>query len=199
VKGVDYSDFGIKQHNKALIDEFIAGDIYENLTVLYHKKEQFNLIWLDNVLEHVLDPLDLLNRCYGLCRNKGYLIIEVPNDFSSTQRELKKQEFIKEDYWIAVPDHISYFNREGLINLAKDARWQHVKTISDFPIEFNLFNPNANYKNDHSKGKGAHIQRMKIENMLHGISIDKTNHLYEIMADLGLGRQITGIFKKQNF
>ena len=160
------------------------------------ENRKFDLVWLGNVLEHVLDPLQLLIDCYNIASDKGLLLIEVPNDFSKLQLELKKQKLIDKDFWVLSPDHISYFNKEGLINICKKANWNTEKIIADFPIDFNLFNPNANYVMDKKAGKGAHLQRIRINNLMHQISIEKTNKYYEALADFGMGRQITAICKK---
>lgn len=196
ILGLDFSVHGLATHNPHIEKYVISGDIYDNLKILEEKKSKFDLIWLDNVLEHVLDPLQLLVDCYNLTSENGLLIIEVPNDFSKLQLELKEQKFIDRDFWVVSPDHISYFNKEGLINICKKADWNVEKIIADFPIDFNLFNPNANYIVDKKTGKGAHLQRIKIGNLMHQISVAKANKFYEALADLGLGRQIIAVFKK---
>lgn len=196
VLGLDFSNFGLLNHNQRSKKNIIVGDIYENMRILQNNGAKFDLIWLDNVLEHVLDPLKLLNNCYNLASDGGVLLIEVPNDFSKLQMELKKQKKIKKNFWVVSPDHISYFNKEGIINICKKANWKNEKIVADFPIDFNLFNPNANYESDKKTGKGAHLQRIKVDNLMHKISAEKTNTFYEALGNLGLGRQIIAIFKK---
>jgi hypothetical protein len=49
----------------------------------------------------------------------------------------------------------------------------------------------------HPEVKASHRARLKIENMLHRISIPKTADLYEKMAEMGLGRNITGYYVKR--
>jgi 2-polyprenyl-3-methyl-5-hydroxy-6-metoxy-1,4-benzoquinol methylase len=196
ILGLDFSKFGLSAHNPHLEKYMMSGDIYHNLKTLKAGRERFDLIWLDNVLEHVLDPLKLLVDCHDLTSDTGLLIVEVPNDFSKLQAELKKLKMIKKDFWVTSPDHISYFNKEGLINICRKAGWNNKKTISDFPIDFNLFNPNSNYIENEKTGNGAHLQRVRIDNLMHRISAEKTNKYYEALADLGLGRQIIAIFKK---
>lgn len=196
VMGLDFSKFGLMTHNPNMEKQFIDGDLYDNIKTLKAKKDKFDLIWAGNILEHVLDPMQLLINCYDLASKNGILMIEVPNDFSTIQIELKKRKLINNDYWIILPDHISYFNKEGLVNICSKANWRIKKIITDFPIDFNLFNPNANYVVNKKNGKGAHLQRLQIDNLMHRISIKKTNKFYEAMADLGLGRSIIGIFKK---
>lgn len=196
VKGVDYSKHGIEMHNPDCLEDFEAGDIYDNLNEIVKNNVNFDLIWLDNVLEHVIEPLDLIRTCHLLCKKGGLLIIEVPNDFSKVQNQLKDESLVEKDYWVALPDHLSYFNLKGLKNLVEEANWIHYDSIADFPIEFNLFNPNANYVKDKSKGKGSHLQRLKVENLMNNISVEKTIEIYRILAQMGLGRQIISVFFK---
>ena len=111
--GLDYSRFGCQAHNPACLDDLIVGDIYESLSRLRREKRRFELILLDNVLEHVLDPLALLLDLRELTAPGGVLVIEVPNDCSPLQLHLLEKGEISRPFWVAVPDHISYFNRRG--------------------------------------------------------------------------------------
>ncbi len=194
ILGCDYSDFGIKAHNPEYVNDVLSGDVNEHLTMLASEKKRFDVIWLDNVLEHVLNPLHLLQLCKRLIYDTGLLIIEVPNDFSELQQKLYEHKMINCRYWIAVPDHISYFNKEGLINICNEAGWFHQTILSDFPIDFNLSNPHSNYVENKTTGRGAHQQRVFLDNLFHGISIEGTNKLYQALADMGLGRQVIGVF-----
>lgn len=194
VTGCDFSDFGIKTHNPDCMQNMLVGDIYEHLSALTKAGKLFDVIWLDNVLEHVLNPLELLVMCRKLSTPNGILIIEVPNDFSTLQNHLLENNLIDNQFWIAIPDHVSYFNKAGLINICEEARWEGFRFLSDFPIDFNLANPEANYILDRKKGKAAHQQRVMLDNLFHQISPEGANNLYEAFADLGLGRQIIGIF-----
>ena len=64
--GLDYSSFGCASQNPAVQEHLIAGDIYESLRGLVSSGQHFDLILLDNVLEHVLDPSELLVELRGL-------------------------------------------------------------------------------------------------------------------------------------
>ncbi|MEM7102971.1 MAG: class I SAM-dependent methyltransferase [Bacteroidota bacterium] len=195
VTGLDYSDFGCRMINPDCVDNLIQGDVDQNISQLLEKGEKFDLIWLDNVLEHLIDPLKTLQEVKALTNPSGALVIEVPNDFSIVQNALLESEFIDDPFWIVSPDHISYFNKKGLINLCDAAGWDHKMIIGDFPIDFFLFNNFSNYKKQKETGKQAHKARIEIENLLHELPTDKVNHFYHAMADLGIGRQLIGFFK----
>lgn len=196
VLGLDFSVYGCQRHNPGCTAFLKPGDIEISLEQLGNEKELFDVIWLDNVLEHIVDPLFLLKKCKRVCDTDGILLIEVPNDFSLLQQHLYEQGQINEPFWVAAPDHINYFNQEGLIKLCQEAGWQHLDTIGDFPIDWNLFNINTNYVLDKSKGKSCHHARVNLENYLFSLSVEKTNNLYRCLAELGLGRQIISFFRK---
>lgn len=196
VTGLDFSEYGCQAQNPEMLKHIIIGDINENIDKI-EDREKFDVIWLDNVLEHVLEPLDLLKKCKKLIANKGMLVIDVPNDFSVIQRHLLERGHITKSFWIAVPDHISYFNQEGLVAICKEAGWSCGQIMGDFPIDIFLFNEDTNYVADKNKGKNCHKARVAVENLLHGISPLKANELYRIMAEMGLGRCITGFFHNE--
>lgn len=197
VQGLDFSEEGCRNHNPDYVKYISFGDISDNIENLIVNKKKFDIIWIDNVLEHVLSPLSLLEKCYELANKGGILVIEVPNDFSIVQKQLLKSRHINKEFWVAIPDHLSYFNKEGLVAVCEAAEWTLLEVIGDFPIDFNLFNPRSNYIQNGEVGRSCHLARVEIENLLHSISVEKTNMLYKAFADLGLGRQLIGFFRKE--
>lgn len=195
VLGADHSDFALKQHHPDYAGHFECGGFMEVLTRLEQRGDRFTVVWLDNVLEHVRDPLALLQSCARVTAPGGLLLVDVPNDFSNLQMTAVQNGLTPDQFWVALPDHLSYFNVAGLRSLAAEAGWQHCRTVSDFPIDFNLFNPQANYVEDRSRGKGAHKQRQSLDRLFVSISEEKTLDLYEALANMGLGRSINSVFK----
>ncbi len=195
VLGTDHSDFALRQHHPAYLDRFLPGGFLDVLERLQAGERRFDVIWLDNVLEHVRDPLRLLQACARVARPGGLLLVDVPNDFSRLQTEAVAAGLAPDRFWVAVPDHLSYFNAAGLQSLAQEAGWEHRRTVSDFPIDFNLLNPAANYVQDRARGPAAHRQRQALDRLFVSISAAKTLHLYEALADMGLGRSINAVFQ----
>ncbi|MNB88557.1 putative S-adenosylmethionine-dependent methyltransferase [compost metagenome] len=196
VKGLEHSQYSCSIHNPKMLPFLVEGRPEGALKKLITENNKFDVILLDNVLEHLKDPLEILEYCYFLLSEQGVLVIEVPNDFSIVQKRLLDKGCISEEFWVVIPDHISYFNKDGLTNLCSDAKLDCIDVISDYAIDFDLFNPNSNYKADPALGPGSHRARIEIENMLHSISAEKTNKLYRIYAELGIGRQIIGFYRK---
>jgi len=196
--GMDFSDHGCLVNNPEQLSSLLVGDIYTNIQGLMTKGKKFDVILLDNVLEHVIDPYEMLENIRGVISDDGLLIVEVPNDFSITQKQLLDEEYVSREYWVAPPDHLSYFNKEGLEALAVDVGWSVETTFTAYPIDFNLFNESTNFVENSNVGKGCHHARVAIENMLHSISVEKTIKLYESMADLGIGREIIMILSSRH-
>ena len=196
VLGMDFSDDAIRRHNPVFVDRFIQGDFLKGLETFREQGNMFNVLWLDNVLEHVIEPLGLMKLCHDVTLPGGIIMVDVPNDFSVLQQEARTQGAIDRDFWVALPDHLSYFNATGLRHLAEAAGWEYCRTVSDFPIDFNLLHPAANYVMDRSVGRPAHLQRVRLTNLFARISVEKTLDLYQALADMELGRSINAVFRK---
>lgn len=194
--GLDYSDHGCRKHNPECLPNLVVGDIYENIDRLKAEKSCYDLIVLDNVLEHVPDPLTLLVQLHPLLATRGALVIEVPNDFSALQGHLLEHSYVSRPFWVVAPDHISYFNRDGLIALCREAGWVERDFLGDYPIDLCLLNAATNYIENKTAGKPCHQARVAAENLFHDISPEKTIELYRALATLGLGRQIIAFFQK---
>jgi SAM-dependent methyltransferase len=195
VTGLDYSGFGCKKFNPDCLDNLMIGDIYGNLKSLISQGRKYDLVFLDNVLEHVLDPEGLVNVLKKVMMPSGILAVDVPNDYSILQKYLLDKKYVDHAYWHAIPDHLSYFDKAGLENLFQQNGWISVMTLADFPIDWNLVNPNSNYIVDKSKGKACHRARIEMENLFHTQPIEKVINFYKAMAEMGLGRSIIGYFK----
>jgi len=117
VTGLDFSNFGVKRHYPDLLPDVIIGDIYESLDKLIENKEKFSLVVLDNVLEHVLSPSNLLKKIRLLLEEENVdsgILVRVPNDFSVLQSFLTTEKIVNKQYWVTQPDHLNYFNVKSL-------------------------------------------------------------------------------------
>jgi len=195
VLGLDFSSFGCKKFNPECLDNLIVGNVYQNLNELIAKGIKFDVVWVDNVLEHVIDPDALINDFKKIISPSGILVIDVPNDFSLIQNYVFDKGYIHNKYWVVVPDHLSYFSKNSLENLLNSNGWESVICLGDYPIDWNLLNANTNYVADKTKGKSCHRERIEFENLIHTMPMDKVVDFYRSMCDLGLGRLITGFFK----
>jgi 2-polyprenyl-3-methyl-5-hydroxy-6-metoxy-1,4-benzoquinol methylase len=191
VLGLDYSEYAIQSHNPDMLAYFHQCDIIAYNRQLIEKKAKFDIISIDNVLEHVIDPVGLLRDVWELLAVQGVLRIQVPNDFSVCQEELLRLRKVNRSYSVYIPEHLSYFNFESLKKLLKELNFRVITIMGDYPIEFYLFNEKTNYVRDRSVGKYCNESRVLTENFLYQANFKKTIKLYEVMGEIGIGRQMT--------
>lgn len=197
VLGVDFSNFASKRHNPEIQDKVEVNDPDTAVENFIQDGKKFDLIWLDNVLEHSPTPEQLLKNLSQIANDNAYIFIEVPNDYSMIQKELQDRKMIQSNYWEAPPEHLSYFNLAALKKLCTSCDWSFVSGIADFPIDIFLLNKASNYNLDPSVGKNAHRARMIFELMLDQQDFDEVLEFYEAMLNIGLGREIAAVFVKE--
>ncbi|MBD2768034.1 class I SAM-dependent methyltransferase [Hymenobacter sp. BT664] len=196
VLGLDFSSFSLEKFQPALRAHLRTGDLYEELDKLVEAGTQFDVLWLDNVLEHVLEPAELLRQCRALVKPQGVLMVDVPNDFSALQQHLLDTGKIDRPFWVVLPDHLSYFNHNGLRNLAAATGWHVAKVLADQPIDLNLLNPATNYIMNRELGKAAHQARLEQDNfLLQTAPLVAVATYYEGLAGVGLGRSIVAFLQ----
>ena len=195
LKLVDFSDFGLNSQNPHLLKFFEKSSIDDFLRSAVNSKDNFDLINLDNVLEHVIDPISLLNMLKNIMDENTILRIEVPNDFSPMQADLLKRELTTET-WVTIPEHLSYFGVNSLQNLVNDKGFNIISTQMNFPVEIFLYNRNSNYSVDKTLGKSAHFARLNIFNHLVEINLNGLIEYAEASSLLQLGRTIVLYVRK---
>ena len=195
LRGNDYPPVGLEpdidrqkvalQQGLTVFNTTLEG--YVNLDVLpdMTKQSNFNAILLINVLEHMIDPVETLKLVRGLLRPQGVVCIKVPNDFSPLQ--LVAQEYLgKEPWWIAVPEHLNYFDFQSLRSLLEQLGFEILYTQGDFPMEVFLFMEGKDYTDDREVGFPCHQDRIRFETTLPSPIRRK---LYQVLGEAGIGRQ----------
>ncbi len=195
VAGLDFSRAGVEQINPDCAHLVEQGDVFRLLEAKTAAAEQHDLVWLGNVLEHVLDPVGLLQSLRQLVSANGLLVVTVPNDGSAYQEALLGSGAIPERFWIAVPDHISYFTADSLRHTAAATGWQCLALQGDFPIDLFLAHPGSNYVADRTRGPAAHQARLQLEQLVGQSGLDAANRFYSALADVGLGRNMTAYLR----
>lgn len=156
----------------------------------FNLDKKFDVALLINVLEHVLNPektiLEIKNK---LLNKDGILVIDVPNEFNVLQTTAN-QHYGLNDWWVAPPGHINYFDLSSLTKLLKKNGYKILKAEASFPLEcFLLFGDN--YVKDNKIGAITHKKRMTFEKtFLQTGQFIKLTKLYESFAKIGIGRQI---------
>lgn len=191
VKGIDFSKAAIEQMNPTFAALAEQGDVFQLLATYIRADDSYDVVWLGNVLEHVLEPIKLLRSLRKLVTASGLLIITVPNDGTAYHENLYEAGIIQDRWWVSVPDHISYFTVESLRNAATSTGWKWLASQADFPIDWFLANRHSNYVSDRSRGPAAHEARLRLEKSIGDAGLDAASRFYESLADIGFGRNIT--------
>lgn len=146
-------------------------------------REIFDGVVLLNVLEHVPDPAAALRAVRALAREGAVLVVRVPNDFNALQLTACER-LGKRPWWVAIPDHVSYFDFASLRALIERERFEICNALADFPMElFVLWGDD--YLADPAIGRACHRKRQALEEAL---PTQTRRRLYEALAHAGLGR-----------
>lgn len=86
------------------------------------KTKKFDIISLIHVIEHLRDPIRILNKIKKKIKSNGYLIVETPDFDSAMARRYNKKFRLLHD-----KTHISLFSSESLIRLIRDAGFKIIR------------------------------------------------------------------------
>ncbi len=125
VTGVEVNDSA-----NQLAKEKIGGSIFNDINDI-DKADQFDIITLWHVLEHIHDLNKVFKKLKTKLSKSGHLIIALPNHESLDQK-------IYKEHWAAydVPRHLYHFNPLTFNKLASE---MDMKVVSIIPMKFDSF------------------------------------------------------------
>lgn len=189
-KGVDFSAYGVQKFFPELRNHFVKADIYKYISNI---EEKYDAIVLRNVIEHVPNPINLLNSLKSKLQVGGIIVFSFPNDYSLIQELSKKMGYTEQDFWFTPPDHLFYFNTKTIKVLIENLGLITKDMFSIFPVDLFLLNPESHYINKKEVGKYAHKARMELELALWKNSPKDALNLFRQFSQNGIGREITVI------
>lgn len=151
-------------------------------------RRKWDVINVAYILEHIPDPTDFLSRLKDHLEEDGILIIEVPNEFNPFQMAYIKEQQI-EAYWIALPDHLNYFDKAGIENLMQRVGFKIIRGETSFPMEMFLL-MGDNYLQDGSVGKRSFGKVIEMERILRSYDPDMVTDLYASLYGCAVGRSM---------
>jgi SAM-dependent methyltransferase len=155
----------------------------------------FDAINLNNVLEHVPDPITILLQAGALLEPGGVICVNVPNDFSPFQIAAAATGTTGE-WWIAPPHHLNYFDFATLSNLLERLKFNVAEKTTSFPMEAFLL-MGDNYTADPALGRASHNKRKKFDLALEAAGLKETRKaFYRALAETGIGREAVVIAVK---
>lgn len=127
--GTELNEITASYASKAYGLKILPGDITQHQL----PGESFNAININQVLEHLKNPHEVIEECYRLLRKGGVLIISVP-DLSSLQFTIGKENW----FLLDLPFHLFHFTEKGLSRLLHKNNFK-VKRIKRFSLEHSPF------------------------------------------------------------
>jgi 2-polyprenyl-3-methyl-5-hydroxy-6-metoxy-1,4-benzoquinol methylase len=170
---------------QATLEEYVASRSFEN-------NPKHHAITLINVLEHVPNPVGIIELLEKVLEPEGLILIRVPNEFNDLQLAAQKKYDCK-PWWIAIPDHINYFNVDTLSHMLDMLGFETIYRQSDFPMEAFLL-MGDNYIGNPEVGSNCHQKRINFEM---SISDDLRRKIYQSLAEIGVGRDIMILARKK--
>jgi 2-polyprenyl-3-methyl-5-hydroxy-6-metoxy-1,4-benzoquinol methylase len=98
---------------------------------------RFDVIIFADILEHLRNPLEILQRYRELLADRGRIILSVPNVANWRIRlRLLRGNFDWDPNWILSPGHIKFFTRKKLTAMLSEAglRLQTLRITYDLPL-----------------------------------------------------------------
>ncbi len=149
--------------------------------------ERADVVHLNNMLEHVADPIGLLRLAIGRTWPGSLICVGVPNDYNALQEAARATG--TKAWWLVPPHHLNYFDFASLETLLKRVGLEVVETLTSFPMELFLL-MGDNYVGDDSVGRECHARRKHFDLTLEKAGLgDVRRKLYGALAKAGIGRE----------
>ena len=190
VVGADFTTKAVETQFPNLVDKVLKGNLFDSIQALISQKRTFDIISCNHVLEHVTDPLVLMDGCRKLLKPDGVFRVSVPNDYSILQMDAVAKGYAEDEFWLSPPSHLTYFNAENFSVFLEKNGFNIFDLLADFPIEFFAYNESSNYLKSDELGRGVHKARVQIESLLSRDSIKPLMDFRRGCASAGIGRSL---------
>jgi SAM-dependent methyltransferase len=154
----------------------------------------FDAISLSMVLEHVRDPIGLIEEARSLLVPGGLLLLITPNDFNPLQMTLWKQLGFA-PWWVNPKHHLNYFDTEAAGRFLKARRFDILHRENSYPLE-NFLLAGRNYIGNPALGRECHNERKTFETTLFRHDSARLKALAASWAAQGIGRECIILGKK---
>lgn len=195
VTGIDFTDYAVSKNTPQMLPYLLQGDCYEILSGLIKEGKTYDLVNMDSVLDMVQKPGELLELVKQVLSQDGLVACKTANNYSFLQMKLLKEGVIAKEYWLDEEGHPWYFHGDGMARFFQDHGYLCRDLYAEGLSEWFLLNEYTNYYENPEVGKACFKAKIQIENILHEISLEKTNEIMRQFGQMGLGRELVGIFQ----
>ena len=196
LEGVDYQAAPVKKLNPDVMPRFHEAEPAAFLADRITAGSKYDLLILQNVLEHVRDPDGLLAELRALMSEDAVLLVQVPNDFSALQSLAMEQGRMLQETWFAPPQHLTYWNTDTIGPYLAAHGFDIVDGFSDFPIEIFLLGGPESYAINRELGRHAHRARVTLDLFVARNGLGAYLDLYRALYGVGLGRNMVLVLRK---
>lgn len=196
ITGTDISIEAMQYYHPQYLSHFIQGDCHEVLAGLIEENKKYDIINMDAALDMVDHPDDIAACVKKLLNPGGLFVVKVGNNYSDYQLMLLKTGKVTKEHWLDEKGHISYFNKDGLNRYLEAKGFVCLGNYAEGFNEFHLMNPLTNYYENPTLGRVCYASNVEFENMLYDISFEKTLQLNRLLGEMGLGREMIGVYRQ---
>lgn len=125
VTGTEISAQAAAKANAYLQNQVLVGE----LSSLKLPENSYDLITIYHVIEHLLDPVDILVKIHRLLKPQGMVLVETPN-MGSLGARLRGKRWSQ----ITPPEHITYFNPSSLRYALQQAEFASIAVFTNAPL-----------------------------------------------------------------
>jgi len=154
----------------------------------------FDAVSLSMVLEHVRDPIGLIEEARSLLVPGGLLLLISPNDFNPLQMTLWKSLGFK-PWWVNPRHHLNYFDLASGCRFLAARRFEILHRETSFPLETFLIS-GRNYIGNPEIGRECHKERKAFECALFAHDPARMGAFAAGWAAQGIGREFLVLGRK---
>lgn len=189
--GIDLSEQSVNHCKKIGLNVFQDG-----ISEKFFRGKTFDVIHMQDVLEHLSEPIKSINLIKKHLNPGGLLCIISPNDFNPLQETCVKLGY--ERWWVNPKIHLNYFNVKKLAEMLRKMEFKIKLETTTFPLELFLL-MGENYIGNNKIGRKIHTKRKMMEFAFNDAKMNGLKQdLYRTFAKYEIGREIFIIGKKKN-
>lgn len=155
---------------------------------------QFDVVSLALVLEHLRDPIALIDEAVSVLAPGGLLLVISPNDFNPLQMVLWRDMGFR-PWWVVPQHHLNYFDTASARDFVIARGLEVVHQETSYPMETFLLS-GRNYVGDGALGRECHKERKAFETALFRHGKATMRALAQSWNAQGIGREFIIVGQK---
>ena len=155
----------------------------------------FDVICLNLVLEHLRDPIGLIEEAGRMLAKGGLLFVISPNDFNPLQMQLWRHHGYK-PWWVVPKHHLNYFDVDSARRFFTARGFETLHQETSYPLEMFLLS-GRNYVGNAALGRQCHNERKAFETAMFRHDKSLMRALAKSWNEQGIGREFVILGRKQ--